>query len=255
MPHSSPSDWLNKRPDTLIVGEGACARALSAVIQGAETVIFETTGDGSSLPKGWESRIRKLSPLQDVKTILLIWQSDMSAGDLLWRHARLWEFLLEWNSKDEFQKIGWVIVTNQVPGEEQRQQLARQILVPDLSGDHGYVFWGRTSGLPKLLEAVEQTHRGDCQEWQARRLHDAKRRQLAGLRKVLLDGDLDAVSKNSQAVLAQFKALEIEIDNYCVPNCHTNGNQWRSWLRNAVTNDVTPEMVARGRSFLPLLNL
>ena len=252
---SSPSDWLNKRPDILIVGEGSCARALSAVIQGAETVIFETKGDGSSLPKGWESRIRKLSPLQNVKAILLIWQSDMSAGDLVWRHSRLWEFILEWNGDDEFQKMGWVIATAHTQSAEQRHQLARQLLVPDLSGDHGYVLWERNSGLLELLEVVEQVHRVDRQEWEARKQHDAKRRRLADLTKVLLNGDLEDVGNYSQAVLAQFEALEMEIDNYCVPNCHTHGNQWRSWLRDAVTNDVTPEMMARGRSLLPLLNL
>ena len=47
--------------------------------------------------------------------------------------------------------------------------------------------------MPKLLEAVEQIHRGDCQEWEARRLYDGKRRQLAGLKTVLLDGDLEAL--------------------------------------------------------------
>jgi len=245
------ADEFGEPPTLLVCGVGAFARALTQVLVGssrAEQVDLAKASHGESFGTS-------VSRLHRVGTVLLIWHKDQTLADMLWSHGQLWRLILSENGEDICQSIRWVISSPAALSVDQRAQLARGLMVPEVNGKYGYALWARAAGLKGLLEAIETTAPTEAQEWEARKRDDFKRQHLASLKNSLLDGNLDAVRADSQAVLAQFKSLEIEIDFYCVPPGHPNGGQWRSWLKEAVTRDVTHEAVARGQSLLPLLNL
>lgn len=242
---------FDELPSLLVCGDGAFARALTQVLVGslrAEQVDLAKAGHGESFGK-------TVSRLHRISTVLLIWHKEQALADMLWSHGQLWRLILSENGDNDCQSIRWLISSPTALTVDQRAQLARGLMVPEVNGQFGYALCERASGLKGLLETMATTTPADAQEWEARMNHDFKRQQLISLRNSLLNGNLGAVRAASQAVLAQFKSLEIEIDFYCVPPGHPNGGQWRAWLKEAVTRDVTLEMVAHGRSLLPSLNL
>lgn len=240
-----------RRPTLLVCGVGGLAHALTQVLV-RSLLVDRSALANVTLGKTFGKTVLRLD---EVKAILLICQSGMTVAEVLWFHGQLWKLVLSENGGDVNQQMRFIIFSSQEMRLAHRAQLARGLMVPELNGQHGYAFCEWAGGLKGLLDAMTTTEPTDAQNWEVLKRDDIRRHQITALSEALLGGNMEAVRVKSMAVWTQFKSLEIEIDSYCAPHCHTNGNQWRSWLRDAVTKDVTPEMVARGRSLLSLLNL
>jgi len=68
-------------------------------------------------------------------------------------------------------------------------------------------------------------------------------------------GDVGEMRNAARAVTGHFRDNEYAIDHFCAPPFHPNGNAWRTWLSQVVTEDVTPELRMQALKLVPTLNV
>jgi hypothetical protein len=250
-----PVEWIKKPPRTLVVGEGVYARALAGILAPGGLVTAKMLLQGLRVPHDMPGMRGKPRVWRDVGLIVLLWESELSTADVIWRHAQLWRTIQEWTEHLEFHELKWIIGLIDLPDNDTRERLRQQLLVSALDGNDGYGLWDRSSGLPRLLDLAEATCGVVYQEWEARKREDTGRLMLGDVRDALRAGDAGPIKSAANAAWDHFKLRLVDVDSYCQPPCHPNGHRWRDWLRDAVTNPVTPDTQQRGNEMLALLNL
>lgn len=192
---------------------------------------------------------------KQVECAILCWQNDLALADLLWRHERLWSLLQESTELREFHEIRCVIAMYDAAGGQPEELLRDQLRVTNLDGSAGYSVWKRTTGLAMLLNLVASSRTTTSRHWTRRKEGDPGYRLLVNLQIELKEGKTQSVIHAASRAWNHFEARQAHLDYYCEPPRHSNGNEWRKWLRRTVTEPVTPDIVETGRALLPRLNV
>ncbi|MDX1952176.1 MAG: hypothetical protein SFY81_08315 [Verrucomicrobiota bacterium] len=259
---SGLGDWLNNPPHFCISGGGMLPEDLVGELSNAILASDKSLEILDQMQ--WQAYTNvSLTPLRNVRGIVLVWGQNDSEALVFWRHGRLWDWLSKWG-KNEAQRVSWIILAS-----VERIEVARQLSLSDagtesvkLGNQKGYAVMASDAPIDALREKLKDMRSsGDVTDlitWNALQRVD---RGLLALRS--LRAALEVEPTNPRALMAAISAIRVQFaecphewDRYCRPNCHEHGRKWRKWLSTALERDVTESVthiVQDGRALIPLL--
>lgn len=241
-----PDAWLASPPETLVAGEGAFAAAL-ALILGAGRIEFEALRtDPFPLPGGAYPLV-----LDELRRVFLVAGTHHGAAELLAAHAGMWRWVERLSEGRDQHLLAVVFVLPPEAGEGLISSLALALALPGFDpATSGHSVVRMDEPLEKLLETAAATRARDAVVLRNRIEADQRHAALRELAKAAgapdapsPDGATDeALQLATARVLEQFAGREYDLDLFCRPPHHANGNALRQALRRIVTGEVTPTL-------------
>jgi hypothetical protein len=244
-----PNEWLSDPPQHLVVGNGPYTAALAQLLR-TVSLRLDHIQAGPDL----DEVVRYSRVLDDVRALVFIVPAEMSAPEALCHHQRLWDWVERLTRGKDCHAIGFVFVLGgEVPSAFDRA-IATGLAIPAFDPIvSGHAIWRRSGTLQSLLDLLLHTARKDLQSLRGRRAEDIRRKSLVALAAESKSGtDDQAFSAAAATVMDAFRGREYDLDLFCLPPCHHNGNVLRAWLRSAVTGPVTLEIRKQGIELLAL---
>jgi len=240
MPEHLPEAWLFDPPKILVLGEGAYSHALSRVLK-AGHLGFDALGISLRLPD------TSPTPLvwNDLRLVFLIGDPGRSAGDLLAFSRRLWNLVQTLTTEEEEHRLAMVFVLPRA-NDTMESALVRGLALGESDPARCGIGIARMGdSLAEILALASRVDPKDFVAVRNRLAADSRRRALLQLRDSLsveanACDSTDSIQSAAAAVAEQFRGCEYDLDLYCHPPRHPNGNVLRQWLNRAVTGMVTP---------------
>jgi hypothetical protein len=250
MPHPIPTKWTDEPPRIIVAGDGPFATKLALSLNATELTLAKL--EGGPEPKSDGAFDRRLNNLESV---LFVVPDGMSAAEAMWHHHWLWDWVEKLTAGKDCHEICFIfILPADISGEFDHAiaaSLAVTAINPVLSG---HAIWRRSGKLEELIELSGRKTGKDLQALRGRRAADVRRNCIA-LFVATIKSDETGVSwsKSASRVADAFKNREYDLDLFCLPPCHRNGNLVREWLRSIVTGHLTPEIKNECRLLLPTI--
>lgn len=240
MPNPFTEAWLFDPPTTLVFGEGAYSDALSQVLK-AGNLEFDALNvtrllpDSSPTPLVWN----------DLRLVFLIGVPRQSAGDLLVAYRSLWDHVQYLTDEQEEHRLAVVFI---LPGSNggTEASLVRGLGLPEIVPARSGIGIARMGeSLAEILALASRVEPRDFVTTRNRLAADARRCALRQLKEAFLIeanpcASTEMIRSAANAVMEQFRGCEYDLDLFCRPPRHPNGNTLRQWLSRAVTREVTP---------------
>jgi len=235
-----PEAWLFDPPKILVLGEGPYSHALSQVLKAAH-LGFDAVGVSGLLPDS------SPTPLvwNDLRLVFLICDSSHSAGDLLASFRRLWDQVQILTTEQEEHRLAVVFI---LPRRDDAMEpsLARGLGLSEIDPARSGIGIARMGdSLVDILDLASRVKPTDFVTVRNRLASDDRRKALRQLGALMSDEANVGISRESMRhaaaeVTEQFRGCEYDLDLFCRPPRHPNGNTLRQWLNRAVTGVVTP---------------
>lgn len=243
MNSSLTNGWQYDSTESLVVGDGAYAKALAFVF-GTVYIPIETLSDDSVLYEGDSYPL----VLENLKRVLFTIPLSMPPADAIRCHRSVWKWVEKLSPLADQHDLVFVFVLPPDAAAGYEGDLALGLGIQDVAPKTvGIAFWRSSGSLRELLDVMEQVQPMDLPPLRARQTGDARHVVLAHLRKAVQGNDSGAVQRLAQEVLIVFSEHEYHLDLFCNQPSHQNGNQLRQWLHRIVTESVTPEVWGAGR--------
>jgi len=232
--------WLDQPPELLVVGESLFAHALGGIL-GITPVpprIFQESGNDSR--SGTE-----LLVLSRLRLIFVVAGLGDSAGDLVALHRGLWEWVVRFTADQEEHRLRLVFILPP-PFDRLASSLASGLAFPSLeAAGKACSIVAMDLSLADLLTTASTTAMTDFVAVRGRFKADLRRNALRRLADLVSRSDAgsevaEAIRDAAVAVTEVFRNQEYDLDLFCRPPRHRNGNLLRQWLGHAVTGMVTP---------------
>jgi hypothetical protein len=247
MPARIPNEWLSDPPQYLLAGDGPYAAALASLLRTVSLRLDDVHAGPNSMKASYYPRV-----LDDIRTLVLVVPEEMRAPEALYHHQCLWDWIEKLTRGKDCHASGFVFVLGTEAPAKFDHALATSLAVPAVDPIiSGHAIWRRSGALQSLLELLRQTAHKDLQALRGRRAADIRRKSLVALAVESRSGtDERALLAAATKVADAFRGREYDLDLFCLPPCHRNGNLLRAWLRHAVTGPVTPETRRQGGELL-----
>jgi hypothetical protein len=105
----------------------------------------------------------------------------------------------------------------------------------------GHAVWRPSGALPELIGVLAKIRPKDWVSMQARQASDSRHTALARLHDAIARDNFSVVKEAACNVASTFSGHEYQLDLFCRPPSHHHGKLLRAWLKEAVTNSVTPD--------------
>jgi hypothetical protein len=245
MPHYFPDEWLSERPQNLIIGDGALARALASVTGGAQFAPEDLAARPDALEDRSMPRV-----FEELKTVLLILGLHHTAATALHWMELCWSLVERVSSLEEEHELRFVIVSTATGNGALEEALAVGLAASPADLPRlGYSVWADPGNLRALEVLLTEMKPSDLKALRGRRRADIRRQALRCLVQEATGGEASQarLADMAREVLTAFEEREMDLDLFCLPPAHPHGNQLRHWLREAVTGIVTPRWQEEGR--------
>lgn len=195
--------------------------------------------------------------LDHLETVFLVIPYDIAPAEALWHHHWVWDWIEKLTLGKEFHEVAVIFVLGaEVPTSFDHALATSLAVVAVDPAICGHAIWRSSGELPDLIKLTRQSIRKDLQALRCRRAADVRGKSLRALAAaVRSDADDKVWSAVVSAVADAFRKTENDLDLFCFPPCHRNGNLLREWLHSAVTEPVTPVIKKRGEELIPLILL
>jgi len=248
MQSSIPALWRTTPPSVLLLGQGSYASALAFVV-GAATLDWEAASAGPQ-PNADGRLPRVLDPLERVFAVP---DSNRSDADILGGLEGVWAWIEKLSGGGPEHEVALLLIAPPRRGEALKRAMAIWLGVgeADLAA-HGHAVCEMGMPLAELLISLRAVVPCDRVRLLNRRAADLRRRALTDL-SVVIQGAAggSAIPAAATAVVRAFDEGQHEVDLFCRPPSHANGNRLRALLKRLVTEAVTPELVQEARALLP----
>jgi hypothetical protein len=240
--------WLAEPPHSWVVGSGAYGQALALVL-GAEPMTYEMLAVTPEAEMG--GRLPRV--LNELDRVILLPESGHSAADVL----RIWEAVWRWIERLSAAGEDHEVVFLVLASPSGKESMARALSVgmgmseKEMSA-HGQVVGEAGMPLSELIELLQSAKPCDHVRLVNRRNADACRRALAELVMAAESGGAgDDITTAAERVRGAFGGREYDLDLFCQPPSHANGNRLRNMVKRLVTEPVTPEFAAECALLFP----
>jgi hypothetical protein len=238
-------DWQHNPPVRVVIGCGVYAHALAQVLDAGFV-----PAAALEAPLGQNDSARLLTSMN---RLLMVADSNGRTADMLWRYEKFLTWVKRLTSDKEFHMFGTVFVLTEDWADETARDLAGGLGFEAFGHRKGAVVWRRSQSLSSLLSNLEMLKPTDVQHVESHQANAPRRRALVHLKKAISAGDAGQVLNAARAAANEFRGKEILLDHFCQPPFHAPGGRWRSWIRDVVTNGVTPERQKEGEELLSVL--
>lgn len=235
MAESFPTEWLIEPLRILVAGDGCYASVLAAVL-GAGRI------GGGALAESLGNEIGAAMPqvLGGLEMVFLVCGAGQAAAGILSMHRGVWERVDHLSAERDEHQLAIIFVLPEC-GDRLEESLALGLGLTTMNpATCGHAVVRMSDPLGKILAKAAQTVPRDAVVLHNRLLADRRHRALVGLKMAAPD-DLAALQSAAAEVLEAFHEREYDLDLFCLPPCHPNGNAVRGLLQRAVTHMVTPE--------------
>lgn len=247
MPTAIPDDWLIAPPQILVVGDGPYSAALSGILAAPRVL-------PQKLLVGLDPNSNKPSVLDDLEKVFVVVNSSQSAADVLCCHEALWKWVIELTFAKDEHDLSIQFILPLGTGTNFEESLAVGLAAPSIDPQStGHGISRMSDGLDQLLEVASRIVPKDLICLHGRRMADASRKALGQLHEAAAKPDFAATRAAATEVLELFHRREHDLDLFCRPPCHQNGNKLRWLLEQIVTKSVTQDY--RESSTQEVLNL
>jgi len=232
-----PAPWLADPPEILVAGDGPYASALSLILKSGRIRFDELESSPAPFPGGAYPLV-----LDELRIVFFAAGLHQGAADLLAAHAGLWRWVERLSTGKEEHAIALVFI---LPDESARIEasLALALALPEFDpATSGHAVVRMDEPLEAVLSAAAQTVPRDGVILRNRIEADRRLGALRHLREAASknDGDPEDLIAAAEAVVETFAGREYDIDLFCRPPRHSNGNALRELLHRMVTGEVTP---------------
>jgi hypothetical protein len=235
--------------DSLVIGSGVYAKSLAQLLE--KPLVPPCILDQEpKLESGDSPHL-----LNSLERILIVADETARTPELLWRFEKLSTWIEKMTSAKECHLFSMLFVLTETWDEKQEEQLASVFGLAHFDPEKGLVVWRRSESLTGLLKTLTRLGKADIQRIRQRQSNQPRRIALAGLKKALLTTDDLQILHAARLVAAEFEQDRHSMDNFCRPPFHPNGNSWRLWISQTVTDGVTPERRKLGEELLSTLNI
>jgi hypothetical protein len=193
--------------------------------------------------------------LNSLERILIIADEISRIAELLWRYESLCAWIEKLTSAKECHLFSTLFVLTETWDAKLEEQLASVFGLAHFDAEKGIVVWRRSESLIGLVNTLTGLGKADIQRIRQRQSNQPRRIALAGLKKALLTTGDAQILHAARLVAGEFKQDCHSMDNFCRPPFHLNGNSWRLWISQTVTEGVTPERRKLGEELLSTLNI
>jgi len=230
---------MAESPETLIVGDGPFALALALILNAGHIGFESLMAAPAPLASGAFPLV-----LDSLQRVFLVAGTHHCIADLLTARAGVWGWVERLSVEREYHPVAVIFVLRPETGEGFISSLALALGLDEFdqpSSGHSVVRMG--DPLKKMLTTADRTARRDAVTHQSRLKADRRYRALMRLRTVGVDdtGDSESMRIVAASVLEVFFEREYDLDLFCCPPSHPNGNVVRKLLNKAVTGSVTQE--------------
>jgi hypothetical protein len=232
-----PTEWQYDPPGSLVVGDGSYASVLAFVL-GTVALPFEQLRKGPAPnDTGGYPRV-----FDDLKWSFLVVMETMAPAEALRCHSEVWDWVEKLSSEKEQHELAFVFVLPPGTPQSYEAALAAGLILPAIDPlTSGHAVWTQSGSLGELIVLAGSTPPSDVVRLRGRRASDSRHIALTRLIDAARGNDPAQGREAAMEVLASFSGQEYDLDLFCRPPFHQNGNLLRDWLDTAVTTIVTPE--------------
>lgn len=250
MPATIPNEWLVNPPVNLVVGHGPYAAAV-ALILGASRLSFDPLLSGPAA----DDHGRFPRVFGDLSRILLVVPDTMSAEEALCAHEAAWAWVVKLAPEADQHELAFLFMLPPDATDGFESALAAGLGLEGFgTGAVGYWAWRRSGALDDLIHVLTTLAPADLLVLKTRRSADRKHFAIKSLQQKLKSGEAAAIAQAAEAVIESFRDMEYQLDVFCAPPSHQNGNLFRGWLQRVVSPNSTPtgwhQEIAQVRSWL-----
>lgn len=250
MPSPIPDEWRYTPPETLVTGDGPYAVALASVL-GTVAVSSDRllAGPEPNAAGGYPRALKHL------KRGFLVVPETTSPADAIRSHQAVWDWIEKLSAAGPEHEVAFLLVAPPHEGDALRHAIAVWLGLNEAElAEHGHAVCEMGIPLAELLAVLSSVAPCDRVRLLNRRKADLRRRALAGLAEAVgTVGEGSVIQATARAVADLFKGSEHDLDLFCQPPSHANGNRLRSMVKKLVTEPVTPEFAAECATHLPQL--
>lgn len=239
-----PEEWLHSPPRSLVVGDGAYARALAFVL-----------GSDQFSPKNLLAKPAAMTGqghplvLAKLERVCLVASSTNGAPELIRWHKGIWNWVGRLSRNGDEHDLAIIFILPDKHGSDLVQSLRTDLALSESElREHGHDICFMTDSLASIATSISAVRPMDFATLAGRRRADVRHAAIDRLRATLSQSDYGVYQEAVQAVAAAFRGAEYQLDLFCQPPAHRNGNALRQWLGASVTGQVTPEQWRDQRS-------
>lgn len=238
MPHPIPELWFQAPPRTLLAGDGPYASGLAPGLGAAILRLAQLEGGPSPKPDGAYDH-----PLDNLESALMLVPEGMSPAETICHHQWLWDWIEKLTSAKDCHPVSFVFILDSAAPTDFDRALATGLAMHTMDPrTYGHAVWRRSGTTDSLTTLLRATLPRDLQTLRGRCAADARSKAIATFAALLkANADHIAISRAANQIASAFKDHEYDLDMFCLPPCHRNGNVFRQWLQSAVTGSVTPD--------------
>jgi hypothetical protein len=230
-----PEKWKDESPECLVGGDGPYAAALAATFETVAISLNQLRSEPEQKAGGGFTRV-----LENLKRSFVVVPDSMSPVEALACHESLWSWVQKLTAGKDQHDLVFVFLLPATASASWKKALLVGLGVDGIAPTTiGHVIWQHSGCLRELLDLVVNTKPCDLVALRARRAADAKHLVIERLRVAMTNDDLSAGRNAAREVLSAFSGYEYQLDLFCRPPSHPNGNLLRRWLTTAVNDSVT----------------
>ena len=227
-------ELFHSPPKTLVLGSGAYALALAQILDAGRVNPGELLKDPEPNESGGYPRV-----FCDLERVFMVVASDQSPAEVLRCHEGLWNWVGKLSPDGDQHELCIIFILPESAGGSFEESLALGLGVPMVDLQKvGHSVAPASNPLQDLLSSLSRTHPSDLPPLKARQAGDSRHAALKALRKA---DTAEFLQDTARHVIELFAESEYQLDLFCRPPSHRNGNLLRGWLRDTVASTVTPD--------------
>jgi hypothetical protein len=235
-PTPVPDAWRSSPPHLLVLGEGAYARALAQVLAAACIRPDEIAAEPAPNEVGGYTKV-----LGSLERVILVAGAGDTAADLLRWHEAVWQWIEKLSPEGDQHDVAILFVLADASGSSLADGLALGLGLEKIDpATTGHGIARMSDSLETLCTTLAAIRPMDLPPLRARRAANERHQALEMLKHAASLNEPATLRVAAERVQVAFTGQEYNLDLFCRPPSHRNGNLLRGWLNRIVTGGVTP---------------